>query len=219
MNRVKELIVGSSVVKYREPENHDQAKIGILLHGWTGDESSMWVFGDKLNQNWFLIAPRAPYPTPGIGFGGFSWVNQTVQQWPTYHDFFPAVSFLNELLENFAVRFSSLDFTKYSVMGFSQGAAMSVVFAGVETNRIEKLVLLSGFLPEGYEGYTSGNKFNEVDVFIGHGSKDDVVPVSKAYEAKKLFDGNSRSLGLCISDVGHRLGSDCFKALQKFTNA
>ena len=33
----------------------------LLLHGWTGDENSMWVFARGLSPNYWIVAPRAPH--------------------------------------------------------------------------------------------------------------------------------------------------------------
>jgi len=218
MNRPTEIRVGTAVLKYREPENLERVRVGILLHGWTGDESSMWVFGNKLDSNWLLIAPRAPFPTVDTGLGGYSWADQSIHQWPAYQEFFPAVNYMSELIQNLSHTFKYADFSKFSLMGFSQGAAMALVFAGAHVKNIQKLIMLSGFVPEGYEGYINSELFEQVEIFIGHGNQDDVVPVRYAVEAKNIFEGHSKALVYCATDVGHRLGADCFKALQKFTN-
>ena len=56
------------------PTTHKPARLLLLLHGFTGDENSMWVFASRLPQNSWLAAPRAPYPSP---LGGFSWRNES----------------------------------------------------------------------------------------------------------------------------------------------
>ena len=218
MNKTQEIQIGSTVVRVREPEDTRIAKVGLLLHGWTGDEMSMWVFGNKLDHSWLLFSPRAPYSTTDVGLGGYSWVDQSIQQWPTYQEFFPAVNFLKNLIKKLSAVYPLADFSKLSLIGFSQGAAMALVFAGVYPLKIQKLVLLSGFIPEASAGYLKTNEFNEIDVFIGHGNHDDIVPVSRAKEAKDFINGSCRSLVYCTSDVGHKLGSECFTALQNFMN-
>ena len=218
MNKTQAIQVGSSILRVREPENFQKAKVGLMLHGWTGDERSMWVFGNKLDQSWLLFSPRAPYPSIDIRFGGYSWVDQTVHQWPIYQEFFPAVDFLNNLIKTLSDTYPMADFSKISLIGFSQGAAMALVYAGINPQIVQKIVLLSGFIPEDSAGYLKKEEFKDMDVFIGHGNLDEVVPVSRAREAKDFFDGSSKSLVYCASDVGHKLGSECFMALQNFMN-
>ena len=44
----------------------------VLIHGLTGDENSMWVFVRNLKEDYWIIAPRAPYNAEHPA-GGFSW--------------------------------------------------------------------------------------------------------------------------------------------------
>ncbi len=218
MNKPKEILVGSVITKIREPKSITKAEVCLLLHGWTGDESSMWVFGNKIAEDWLVIAPRAPFQSIDPDLGGYSWVDQTIRHWPVYPNFFPAVNFLDTLMSDVSNLYQGANFSRINLAGFSQGAAMAFVYAGVKTSSIQKIALLSGFLPEDYEGFVKADQFNGLDVFIGHGTNDEIVPVSKAIQAKTLLDGNCRNLVYCVSDVGHRLGSDCFNALQRFMN-
>ena len=218
MNKPREIEVGSAIIKIREPNSITGEKVCLLLHGWTGDESSMWVFGNKIGEDWLLIAPRAPYLSVDPSLGGYSWVDQTIRHWPVYSNFFPAVNYLDTLISDLADLYPGANFSKISLIGFSQGAAMVFVYAGVNTSSIQKIALLSGFLPEEFEGYIKADQFKDLDVFIGHGTEDEIVSVHKAVEARAQFDGNSRNLIYCVSDVGHRLGSECFNALQRFMN-
>jgi len=218
MNKTEQVLVGPVVTKIREPKQLAGAKVCLLLHGWTGDESSMWVFGNKLAEDWLLIAPRAPFRSVDADLGGYSWVDQTIRQWPTYPAFFSSVNYLDTLLSDAAARYPQANFSKISLMGFSQGSAMAFVYAGVNFALVRKLALLSGFLPEGFEGYVNADQFRNLEVFIGHGNADETVSINRAIEARSLFDGSCRSLVYCVSDVGHRLGSECFNALQRFMN-
>ena len=43
------------------PGSGRDARVMLLLHGWTGDENSMWAFARDLPASAWLIAPRAPH--------------------------------------------------------------------------------------------------------------------------------------------------------------
>ena len=205
-------------MKISLPKDPTSARVAVMLHGWTGDENSMWVFTNQLDEDWLLISPRAPYPSRGTSLGGFSWVDQRIDHWPLYTDFLASVEVLHIDLLELSRNFPDLDFSKLSIIGFSQGAAMGFVYSMVHSDRVKKLGLLAGFLPDNSEGYFQKRAGQPLDIFIGHGSLDNIVPVEKAYEGIELL----RSAGLkprsCITDVKHQLGSDCFKALTSFLN-
>ncbi len=44
-------------LKYRIPEGVGPHPVALLLHGWTGDENSMWVFESKLPPGCLIIVP------------------------------------------------------------------------------------------------------------------------------------------------------------------
>ncbi len=48
----------------------EPARFLLLLHGWTGDENSMWIFARNFPADMWIAAPRALYPAEG---GGYSW--------------------------------------------------------------------------------------------------------------------------------------------------
>ena len=213
--------INDLVVKIHEPAKEIK-RVGLLIHGFTGDESSMWVFTNQLSDDWLLIAPRAPYPSKDVGLGGYSWVDQSIKSWPVYQDFLPAVSILDNLVEELDGRYPETDFSRISLVGFSQGAAMSFVYTNAHSGRVERLGMLSGFLPDSSEGFISEEAWKKLKVFIGHGEKDDIVPVEMAYTAYQTLVENgvdAEMCHLCLTDVGHRLGSACFSAFSKFMEA
>src|SRR5512143_3327901 len=75
-NQPKIRQIGDWTVKEHIPEGPGPHPFGLMLHGWTGDENSMWVFASRLPENCWLVAPRAPYLSP---LGGFSWRNESNQ--------------------------------------------------------------------------------------------------------------------------------------------
>ena len=45
-------------VRYRGPQGTGYHAVILLLHGWTGDENSMWIFASRLPDQAILISPR-----------------------------------------------------------------------------------------------------------------------------------------------------------------
>ena len=155
-NNPESLEINRTTIKLLEPASGRIERVGLLIHGFTGDESSMWVFTNQLTDHWLLIAPRAPYPSKGADLGGYSWVNQSVQSWPVFQDFLPSVAVLDGLLDGLAEHYQEADFNRIYVAGFSQGAAMSAVYAAAQPKRVVRLAMLSGFLRRDWPHTESG---------------------------------------------------------------
>jgi phospholipase/carboxylesterase len=218
MKKTETIETQNFTMKVSIPQVDENLRVGLMLHGWTGDENSMWIFTQQLEDDWLLIAPRAPYPSNYSDLGGFSWIDKSIDQWPQFTDFLPAVHMLHTDLAELENQYSSANFNNIAVFGFSQGAAASFVYSLLHESQVSKLAMLSGFIPDNSEGFLSNKKEESIKVFIGHGTEDVIVPAEKAQEAHTLFREMGVMPHLCLSDVGHRLGSDCFRSFAKFIN-
>ena len=208
-----DLIIGPWTLKLRIPEKIDGVPVYLLLHGWTGNENSMWVFANKLDPDALLISPRGLFPSNHPEYGGFSWVEDSKGKWPEREDFGSSITKLTGLLDELAVRYPA-DFHHKNLIGFSQGSALAGELLFTNPDRIYRLAMLSGFLPEGT--YSSDvNLFNK-KIFIGHGTQDVTVPLDKAQQAGVLFEAAGAMVTRCFTDVGHRLGAECFRGFNRF---
>jgi len=93
----------------------EPARLILLLHGWTGDENSMWVFAHKFPENLWIAAPRAPHSAEG---GWYSWRALPPGAWglPTLSDLKPAADSLIRLVDDISV-LVGLDATQFDVAG------------------------------------------------------------------------------------------------------
>jgi phospholipase/carboxylesterase len=215
MSEVKTIQVNDFVVKVRESEGGGAHPVILLLHGWTGDENSMWVFGSQLPQNYLLIAPRAPYVSKHPKYGGYSWIERSSGDFPWFEDFQPVLPALDDLLEELSRQYEG-DFSKVSLAGFSQGAALSYIYALLNPQRVNKVAGLAGFLPAHSDEVIKAKPFDGLPLFMAHGTQDEIVPLSMAHQASDKLAQAGAEVSLCESDVGHKLGADCFKAFRTF---
>ncbi len=202
------------MVRYRLPSTGGTSPVCVLLHGLTGDEKSMWIFANRIPSNYLVIAPRGLFMSP---VGGYSWYPPLPRLWPNVDDLRPAVDALNSFLS--ASNFPLGDFSKISLVGFSQGAALAYLFASLLPQRIDRVMGLAGFLPEGADELLNARSFLEMRIFIAHGSRDRVVPVQMARQAAQAFSSRGAQVTYCEEDVGHKLGVGCFRGLEAFFNA
>src|SRR5215510_4783338 len=105
-------------------ESTDPApRLMLLIHGFTGDENSMWVFARDLPSHYWVVAPRAIY----VGEpGGYSWrplqfENMNQLSLDQLRD---SAEALIRLVDGYSASIG-LDASVFDVMGFSQGGAMS----------------------------------------------------------------------------------------------
>jgi hypothetical protein len=87
--------INNWMMRIQRPAGAGPFPIQLMLHGWMGDENSMWVFSPRLLKNALLIAPRGLYKTEGIGY---SWHTEISKPWPWVNDFMPAVEALIDMI-------------------------------------------------------------------------------------------------------------------------
>jgi phospholipase/carboxylesterase len=196
------------------PAQAQPARLLVILHGWMGDENSMWLFTQKLPLNYTLLAPRAPSPVPE---GGYSWRVIRPGTWglATLEDFQPAAEDLLTLLDEWSAN-AGLDASQFDLMGFSQGAAMTYTLGLLHPECLRRQVVLSGFLPENGEALLAGGRLAGKPVFVAHGRKDEMIPVELARHAVKLLEAADVKVRYCESDAGHKVSKECIKELEIF---
>ena len=193
-------------------------RVILLLHGWTGDENSMWTFARSLNPDYWMIAPRAPY---ALSQGGYTWrapsanPNPHPRGWPTLAGLRPATALLADLLERWGVA-NDVDTKQVDVMGFSQGGAMTISFALFYPHLVRRLGVLAGFAPHGADAFIPTRPLEGKPVFVTHGTLDEMVPIDLARYSVQLLEDAGAHITYCEAEVGHKVSADCRKALEQF---
>lgn len=199
------------ILRIRPPVGQPGKRILLMLHGWQGDENSMWIFANKFPADYWIVAPRAPHLAPQ---GGYSW-SMPGAGWPSVDLLRASAAALLDLLETWP-RANSLDGSSVDVIGFSQGAAMAFALALLYPARVQKMAVLAGFAPDGAEQVLAPGRFNGKKLFVAHGAKDDKVPLAQARRTVQLLEQAGAQVDYCESNMAHKLSVDCLKALEAY---
>jgi phospholipase/carboxylesterase len=198
------------------PLSEDASRILLLIHGWTGDESSMWTFTRNIPSSYAIISPRAPYSAPADK-GGYSWRKIKPGTWgsPTLEELRLAATALVSLVDNWqdSVKMTS---TTFDIVGFSQGAALATTIAALHPSRVDKVAVLSGFIPPGVDSLLRPGLLDDARFFWAHGKEDELVPIERGMESIKLLEDAGAKVHLCLADIGHKVSKDCRRALDAF---
>jgi len=186
-----------------------------MIHGLTGDENSMWVFGQNMPSRYWLVLPRAPY---SVESGGYSWrpsFQASEFGRPTVEQLQLGAEGLIGLVDEYAAS-AGIEAATFDVIGFSQGAAMSNVLAFLYPDRIQKVGILAGFVPQGLESLVSKQPLLGKPFFVAHGTKDEMVKIDRARESIAILEKAGAQVTYCEDDVGHKVSANCLRALKEF---
>ena len=192
----------------------EPARFMLLLHGWTGDENSMWVFARKFPADLWIAAPRAPLVSE---HGGFTWRTEHLENWslPTLSDFKPTAENLIQLVNEYSLSIG-VNSEQVEIAGFSQGAVLTNVLTLLYPHRIRKAAILSGFMPAGIDDLIAGRVLENKPFYVAHGKQDNIIPVDQAQLGVKLLEQAGAHVTYCEAEVGHKVSADCLRGLETF---
>ena len=190
----------------------------LLLHGWTGDENSMWVFMRNFSADTWTIAPRGIHPAPS----GYSWrpassraSGDAPDGRPGLENLQPAAQALLALVDSYASA-NAIPAASFDVIGFSQGAVLTITLALLHPERIRRAGVLAGFMPEGSQGLVEGRALQGRSLFVAHGTRDETVPVEYARRSVEALERAGAAVTYCEDEVGHKLSAGCLRQMEKF---
>jgi phospholipase/carboxylesterase len=187
----------------------------LLIHGLTGDENSMWVFARNLSSNYWMVAPRAPFPAEPSGYSWRERFDSSQFGHPTVEQLRPGADGLIRLVDEYSAS-AGIDAGMFDVMGFSQGAAMSNLLAFLYPHRVRRTGILAGFVPSGLDDLVSQRVLQGKPFFVTHGTKDDKVSVDRARESIAILERAGAQVTYCEDEVGHKVSVNCLRALKQF---
>ncbi len=196
------------------PSSVENPHLLVMIHGWTGDENSMWVFTRGFPQDYWIVAPRAPHAAETKGF---SWRPPHAATFgrPSLETLLPAAEGLIQLIDEYSASVK-IEARQFDLIGFSQGGAMVNVVGLLYPQRIHKMGVLAGFLPSGLEDVIEKKPLTGKNVFVAHGTQDEMVPVDRARASMQELERAGAQITYCEDDVAHKLSSNCLRALESY---
>jgi phospholipase/carboxylesterase len=196
------------------PASRGTPRLLLLLHGWTGDENSMWVFVRNFPADYWIVAPRAPHASQP---SGYSWrpLRARKADRPRLEDLQPAAEALISLADAYAAE-GRIDVGQFDVIGFSQGAALTNTLALLYPGRVRRAGVLAGFVPMGSESLVAKRPLNNKPFFLAHGALDEMVQIEYARQSVQILERAGAQVTFCEDQVGHKVSAGCLRALEDF---
>jgi phospholipase/carboxylesterase len=189
----------------------------VLLHGWTGDENSMWIFTRGLSSDYWMMAPRAPHTAEP---SGFSWRPLQAGAFgrPSLEMLLPAADGLIRLIDEYSASVK-LDAQQFDLIGFSQGAVMVNMMGILHPHRVRRMGVMAGFVPAGLEHLISQKPLAGKNIFVAHGTQDQMITIDRARSSIELLEQAGAQITYCEDEVGHKLSASCLRALENYLSS
>ncbi len=179
----------------------------VLLHGLGSDEGDLVGLAKKLDGRFFCISVRAPY---ALDAGANAWFHVRFTSEGTLIEAGEAeasrlriLRFLDESIEAYG-----LDARRVFLMGFSQGAIMSLCVALTRPEKVAGVVVMSGrLLPEILPLIAPAERLRGLPFFVSHGTMDSVLPVRLGRSIQEALSALPVELEYREYGMGHEIGT------------
>ncbi len=194
----------------RPPKTEPAGKPPLLLqlHGIGSNERDLFGFADLLDPRFRVLSLRAPLT---LATGGFAWFEVTfrpegnvanVEQLAAARE--RLLGFIQE-----AVAAYDADPERVYLIGFSQGAIMSLTLALTSPAVVAGVVAMSGRIPtEAFEAFQWSAPKGDLEglpILLIHGTRDAVVRVQHAHHARNLLETLPVTLTYHEYDMAHEV--------------
>ncbi|WP_462411576.1 alpha/beta hydrolase [Neobacillus sp. Marseille-QA0830] len=154
----------------------------FVMHGIGSNEQNMLSIVNGLEDIFFIFSIRG-HLTQGTGYAYF-----TIQGYGKPHRevFDDGIKRLANFIDNASIKYE-IDPEQIYLLGFSQGAIVSMTLALTLGNKIKGVVALSGYIPQFVKEEYKINPGKYLSVFISHGEYDQVLPYEWGEENDNYF--------------------------------
>lgn len=184
----------------------------VMLHGRSGDEDAMWIFGRSLPPDWLVVSPRGIKSDPA---GGYAWHPRQRDEWPPLPMFEEAVAALLHFIEALPELYGA-DPSRIYLLGFSQGAATAYATAMRHPGLIKGIAGLVGFVPVECGAAVETRVLRGLPIYTAVGKEDPFIPLARARGCAETLRSSGADLAYHEYDVGHRISAQGMRDLKQW---
>jgi phospholipase/carboxylesterase len=170
------------------------------MHGMGSDEEDILSLIEEFKNDFILIGIRGSI-IQGRGYAYFSIKGYGN---PDRESFDRSVKSLEEFIHNAAAAYP-IDINKQYLLGFSQGAILSMSLALVMGNKISGIAALSGYIPKFVKEEYEIKSVEDAAIFISHGEFDPIFPLDIGKENYIFFKEKSKNVSFISYPAGHEV--------------
>ena len=182
----------------------------IALHGWTGNINSMVPVTKmlKINDTKWVI-PEAPFKSSKTGF---SWFNEVENN--SWH-YLESFNFLSKII--LSLQEEGFQNSQIFIIGFSQGACISIELMIRQKFSIGGIIPISGFIKfKKKVEMDATNESKKTPILLLHGTNDKIIDCTESKEAFKTLRAIGYPTFIELFSTAHKIPIQARDRIQKF---
>ena len=181
----------------------------VLLHGVGSHERDLFDLAEYLDSRAFIVSARAPNV---LGPDSYAWYPVEFTATGPIIDADAAedsrlilLRFIDEVIDTYHV-----DARRVFLMGFSQGAIMSLAVALTQPEKVAGVVVMSGRLLAEFQPKIATD-LHCMPIFMAHGLNDAIIPIGEARAAQAYLSQLPVKLTYREYEMGHQVTVESLK--------
>ena len=189
------------IYELRRPAQIEQGRTYpalFLMHGIGSNEQNMLSLVNGIEDRFYIFSIRGHLPQPP-GFAFFS-----IQGYGKPHRkvFDEGIRKLTSFID-YACDEYPIDMSQLFLLGFSQGAILSMTLGLTLGSRIKGIIVLSGYVPAFVKEEYKIQPVDKLSLFISHGEMDQVLPFDWGLANNEYFRGLGANVTFKTYQEGH----------------
>ncbi|WP_341652852.1 phospholipase [Blattabacterium cuenoti] len=171
------------IIKKTTYEN--EKTLFLMIHGYGSNEKDLFPFQKDIPENFFIISIQGFY---SIGTNKYSWYDIDFDNKNKFINIIQAKKtiekisfFIHEAIEEYKLKKNPV-----WICGFSQGAILSYAIALKNSDKIKKVIALSGYIENRILPKQIHHN-SDLEFFISHGKYDPIIPVNWSKKGLKFL--------------------------------
>jgi len=188
----------------------------LLLHGYGANEDDLFSLAPYLDERFMIVSARAPVTLQPMSYAwfnlGFAPQGIIVNPAEVESSRRTIRKFIGEIVEAY-----KCDPNAVYLMGFSQGAMMSLAVALTYPGSAAGVVAMSGrMLPQTLSRIPDKDALIGLPIFMAHGARDTLLPVSHGRDARAALSELPVELTYREYDMGHEISADSLEDITEW---
>ena len=201
----------------RKSENNNTPSQSIFfLHGFGSNMQDLFGLSPLFNQNWTCVSLQASIP---VQYNGWAWAEldfQNIGKLPKPEQMKIHQEKVFESIEQ-CIKKLDLDPNRINLLGFSQGASLSIYSGLKNPNTFNSVVALSGFFPvKEISKEVDREAIRGLELFMGHGRLDPIVPIGLGHDTKNGLIDIGVNPNYNEYDSEHTISNECLSDILKW---
>ena len=175
----------------------------FTLHGKGSNERNMLGLVEPVSNEFIIVGIRGNL-TLGAGYQYYELKSLGN---PIREIFDQAATQLQQFIQ-YATKKYPIDSAKRYLLGFSQGAILSMTLALTMGEQLKGIVALNGYVPDFVKTEYPLKSVKDVSVFISHGEFDSVFPIRIGQETAAYFQDQTTNLTFLTYPTDHGVSEE-----------